>query len=150
MYRKVASSSLSRLVAHFQIFRRLVKGKCYAYAAVTFNQKVSKLNSRTVYCLQLGDYKPSLLSLLNRNKFKIFKLQILHFWFKKILCLKFEFENLQVWLLWQWKYEKINKFLKEIVWLDMNHFLKRQAHPSAVKQTLSLVPFHVLNLKWKL
>ena len=30
-YRKVASSSLSRLVAHFQIFRRLMKGKFNAY-----------------------------------------------------------------------------------------------------------------------
>ena len=30
-YRKVASSSLSRLVAHFQIFRRLMKGKFDAY-----------------------------------------------------------------------------------------------------------------------
>jgi hypothetical protein len=31
MYRKVESSSLSRLVAHFQIFRRLMKGKFDAY-----------------------------------------------------------------------------------------------------------------------
>ena len=30
-YRKVANSSLSRLVAHFQIFRRFMKGKCDAY-----------------------------------------------------------------------------------------------------------------------
>ena len=30
-YRKVASSSMSRLVAHFQIFRRLMKGKFDAY-----------------------------------------------------------------------------------------------------------------------
>ena len=30
-YRKVASSSLSRLVAQFQIFRRLMKGKFDAY-----------------------------------------------------------------------------------------------------------------------
>ena len=30
-YRKVANSSLSQLVAHFQIFRRLVKGKFDAY-----------------------------------------------------------------------------------------------------------------------
>ena len=30
-YRKVASSSLSRLVAPFQIFRRLMKGKFDAY-----------------------------------------------------------------------------------------------------------------------
>ena len=27
VHRKVASSSMSRLVAHFQIFRRLMKGK---------------------------------------------------------------------------------------------------------------------------
>ena len=31
VYRKVVSSSLSRLVAHFQIFRRLMKGKFDAY-----------------------------------------------------------------------------------------------------------------------
>ena len=31
-YRKVASSSLSWLVAHFQIFRRLMKGKFDALA----------------------------------------------------------------------------------------------------------------------
>ena len=31
IYRKVASSSLFWLVAHFQIFRRLMKGKFYAY-----------------------------------------------------------------------------------------------------------------------
>ena len=30
-YRKVASSSLSWLVAHFQIFRRFIKGKFDAY-----------------------------------------------------------------------------------------------------------------------
>ena len=30
-YRKVANSSLSRLVAHFQIFRSLMKGKFDAY-----------------------------------------------------------------------------------------------------------------------
>ena len=31
IYRKVASSSLSWLLAHFQIFRRLMKGKFDAY-----------------------------------------------------------------------------------------------------------------------
>ena len=41
-YRKVASSRLSRLVAHFWIFRLLMKGKFDAY--------VLKLNSRPVYC----------------------------------------------------------------------------------------------------
>ena len=30
-YRKLANSSLSRLVASFQIFRRLMNGKCDAY-----------------------------------------------------------------------------------------------------------------------
>ena len=30
-YRKVASSSLSRLVAHFWIFRQIMKGKFDAY-----------------------------------------------------------------------------------------------------------------------
>ena len=38
-YRKVASSSMSWLVAHLQTFRRLMKGKC----TVTFGQKVPKL-----------------------------------------------------------------------------------------------------------
>ena len=53
-YPKVASSSMSRLVAHFQIFRRLMKGKFDAYVVcVTFGQKVPKLNSRPVYCSQL-------------------------------------------------------------------------------------------------
>ena len=46
----VASSSLSRSVAHFQIFRRLMKGKFDAY---DFGQKVPKLNSRPVYCSRL-------------------------------------------------------------------------------------------------
>ena len=45
-YRKVASSRPSQLVAHFQIFRRLMKGKIDAYGlCVTFGQKVPKFNS---------------------------------------------------------------------------------------------------------
>jgi hypothetical protein len=51
-YRKVTSSSLPRLVAHFQIFRKLMKGKFDA-CVVTFGQKVPKLNSILVYCSQL-------------------------------------------------------------------------------------------------
>ena len=35
MYRKVTNRSLSRLVAHFQIFRRLMKGKFDAYVLWT-------------------------------------------------------------------------------------------------------------------
>ena len=56
IYRKVASSSLSPLVAYFQIFKRLMKGKFDAYVicTVTFGQKVPKLNSRPVYCLLLA------------------------------------------------------------------------------------------------
>ena len=46
-YHIVASSSMSWLVAHFQTFRRLMKGKFDAYlCTVTFGQKVPKLNSR--------------------------------------------------------------------------------------------------------
>ena len=44
-YRKVVNSSLSRLVAPFQIFSRLMKGG--------FGQKNPKLNCRPVYCSQL-------------------------------------------------------------------------------------------------
>ena len=39
-YRKVASSSLSWLVAHFQIFRRLMKGKFDAYALWPLTKKL--------------------------------------------------------------------------------------------------------------
>ena len=49
-YRKVASSSMSQLVAHFQIFRGLMKG---CLCIMTFDQKDPKLNSRQVYCLRL-------------------------------------------------------------------------------------------------
>ena len=49
---------MSRLVAHFQIFRRLMKGKFDAYVLCTFGKKVPKLNSRPVYCSRLyGTYK---------------------------------------------------------------------------------------------
>ena len=65
-YRKVASSRLSRLVAHSRIFR--MKGK---FDAVTFGQKTSKLNSRLhwstahdltvhTYIIFLGKTKTSL------------------------------------------------------------------------------------------
>ena len=46
MYRKVASRNLSRLVAHFQIFRRLMKGKFDAYVltvAVWTQKKIFQL-----------------------------------------------------------------------------------------------------------
>ena len=46
-YRKVASSRLSLLVAHLQIFRLFMKGKFDTYV------KSSKLNSRPVYCSRL-------------------------------------------------------------------------------------------------
>ena len=52
VYRKVASSSLSRLVAHFWIFRLFMKGKFDAYVLVTFDQKSSKLVSRSVFTCQ--------------------------------------------------------------------------------------------------
>ena len=48
-YRKVASSRLSRLVAHFWIFRLLMKGEIWYLFTVTFGQKSPKLNSRPVY-----------------------------------------------------------------------------------------------------
>ena len=47
-YRKVASSRLSQLVAHFWIFRLFMKEKFYA-----FGPKSLKLNSRPVYCSRL-------------------------------------------------------------------------------------------------
>ena len=54
IYRKVASSRLSRLVAHPSIFRLFMKGKFDAYVStVTFVTKSSKLNSRPVYCSKL-------------------------------------------------------------------------------------------------
>ena len=40
IYRKVASSSMSRLVARFQIFRRLIKGKFDAYVLWPLAKKV--------------------------------------------------------------------------------------------------------------
>ena len=43
VYRKVASSSLSRLVAHFLIFRRLMKGKFDAYVLCDLWPKASKI-----------------------------------------------------------------------------------------------------------
>ena len=55
-YCKVASSRLSRLVAHLRIFRLFVMGKIDAYVhTVTFGQKSSKLKSRPVYCSRLYD-----------------------------------------------------------------------------------------------
>ena len=47
-YRKVASSRLSRLVAHSRIFSLFMKGDIWCLCTVTFSQKSSKLNSRTV------------------------------------------------------------------------------------------------------
>ena len=43
MYRKVASSRLYRLVAHFQIFRRLMKGKFDAYVLWTLAKRIQNL-----------------------------------------------------------------------------------------------------------
>ena len=49
-YRKVASSNLSWLVAHFQIFRRLIKGKFDAYALWPLTKKFQNwICSRLVY-----------------------------------------------------------------------------------------------------
>ena len=51
MYRKVARSRLSRLVAHVRVFRPFMNEKFDAYQkTVTFGQNSSKLNSRPVYC----------------------------------------------------------------------------------------------------
>ena len=56
-YRKVASNSMSRLVAHLMIFRRLMKRKFDAYVVWPLAKKVPKLNSRPVYCSRLyGKY----------------------------------------------------------------------------------------------
>ena len=49
IYRKVASSRLSWLVAHFRIFRLFMKGKFHAYVLWPFGKKSSKLNSWQVY-----------------------------------------------------------------------------------------------------
>ena len=51
-YRKVVSSSMSRLVAHFQIFRRLMKGKFDSYVMWPLTKIASKLNRKPVYCWQ--------------------------------------------------------------------------------------------------
>ena len=51
-YRKVASSRMSRFVAHFHISRLIMKGNFDAYVKYG-----PKLNSRPVYCLRLyGTY----------------------------------------------------------------------------------------------
>ena len=49
-YRKVANNSLSWLVAHFQ---KAYKEEIWCLCTLTFDQKVPKLDSRPVYCLQL-------------------------------------------------------------------------------------------------
>ena len=49
-YRKVASSSLSWLVAHFQ---KAYEGVIWWLCTVNFGQKVPQLNSRPVYCSPL-------------------------------------------------------------------------------------------------
>ena len=49
-YRKVASSRLSRLVAHFQT---VYEGEFWCLCTVTFGKYGPKLNSRPVYCSRL-------------------------------------------------------------------------------------------------
>ena len=50
-YRKVASSRLSRLVAHFRIFRLLVKGKFDAYVLWTLAKRVQNwIVDRSIAC----------------------------------------------------------------------------------------------------
>ena len=49
-YRKVASSRLSRT---FKDFQNVYEGKIWCLCTVTFDQKISKLNSRSVYCSRL-------------------------------------------------------------------------------------------------
>ena len=71
-YRKVASSKLSRLVAHPSTFRMFRKGKFDAYCDLKF----SKLNSRLVYCSRLyGTYswpKTTLMQMVHKNNNKNF------------------------------------------------------------------------------
>ena len=55
IYRKVASSRLSWLVAHFQT---VYEGEFLCLCTVTFGQKGPKLNSRPVYWLQLYGSSP--------------------------------------------------------------------------------------------
>ena len=52
-YRKVASSRLSRLVAHSRIFQIVYEGEIWCLFTVSFGQKSSKFDSRPVYCSQL-------------------------------------------------------------------------------------------------
>ena len=49
-YRKVASSRLSRLLAHFQT---VYKGEFWCLCTVTFGRNGPKMNSRPVYCSRL-------------------------------------------------------------------------------------------------
>ena len=51
-FRKVASSRLSQLVAHFHVFHCLWRG-IWWLCTVTFGHNGPKLNSRPVYCSQL-------------------------------------------------------------------------------------------------
>ena len=54
-YRKVASSRLSRLVAHPRIFRRLMKGKFDPYVLWPLAKKFQNwINSRPFYCSRLN------------------------------------------------------------------------------------------------
>ena len=70
-YRKVASSSLSRLVAHFQTFRRLMKGKSNAYVVWPLAKKfqnwmVDQSTARDftgngkIFIMDTGDYRGTL------------------------------------------------------------------------------------------
>ena len=45
----------SRLVAHFQILRKLMKEKFHAYVLWPLAKKTYKLNSRLIFCSQLYD-----------------------------------------------------------------------------------------------
>ena len=70
VYRKVASSRLSQLVAHFHI---VYEGEFWCLCIVTFGQNGPKLNSGPVYCSRLyGTYihSGSLISFLKEDNFE--------------------------------------------------------------------------------
>ena len=86
-YRKVASSSLSRLVAHFQIFRRLMKGKFDAYVLWPLAKRVqnSILDRSTA-----RDFTITSTFWYRSGKFKIGKRMVSQ-------CFKMHWSHLDMW-----------------------------------------------------
>ena len=118
-YGKVTSSRPSQLVAHFQIFRRLMKGKTDAYGlCVTFGQKVPKFNSRPVYC-----------SRFSGNTTKIIAEQLLKLWCPTLCIIYPNLYNLTSFIIIYCRVTSINVSL----WLGNQLFPKRsQVHKHQV------------------